>query len=289
MTKKAKNKNKLREKLTSKYRLVVINEDTFEERFTFKLNRLNVFVFGGFFSILIIVLTSTLIAFTPIKQYIPGYSSTKLKKKATKLVYKTDSLEQIVKLNEVYIDRVKQLLVGKISEVSFNKDSILEVMKYDKDSFNLNPSSEDLAFRKEIEAEDRFSLFNPAVKKAEVVFSAPAEGTLVDAYNPIKKHYAVDLALETGEPVKSVADGTVIFTAWTAQTGHVIIIEHAQGFISVYKHNSTIHKQQGDIVKGGEVIATSGNTGELTTGPHLHFELWNSGYAVNPEDYIDFK
>lgn len=289
MTQKTKNKSKLREKLTYKYRLVVINENTFEEKFTFKLNRLNVFVFGGLFSIIIIVLTSLLIAFTPIKEYIPGYSSTALKRKATKLVYKTDSLKQVVKVNEAYIDRVKQLLVGKISEVSFDKDSVLEVIKYDKDSFNLNPSLEDLAFRKEVESEDRFSLFNPAVKKAEVVFSAPAEGSLVDAYDPLKKHYAVDLALETGETIKSVADGTVIFAAWTAQTGHVIIIEHAQGFISVYKHNSAIHKEQGDIVKGGEAIATSGNTGELSTGPHLHFELWNSGYAVNPEDYIDFK
>lgn len=289
MAKKKKNKSKFRKKLTSNYRLVIINENTFEERFAFKLNRLNVFVFGGLISIAIIILTSVLIAFTPIKQYIPGYSSTELKKKATRLVYKTDSLEQAVKVNEAYINRVKELLAGKITEITFDKDSVFNAIKYNKDTFDLNPSEEDLAFRKEIEREDRFSLFNKAVKRTEVVFFSPAEGTLTDTFNPRKKHFGIDLALPTGVPVKSAADGTVIFSAWTAQTGHVVIIEHAQGFISVYKHNSSIHKQQGDIVKAGEVIALSGNTGELTTGPHLHFELWNSGYPVNPENYIDFK
>ncbi|MFD1294918.1 M23 family metallopeptidase [Lutibacter holmesii] len=289
MAKEQKDKGKFRRKLINKYRLVIINEDTFEERLTFRLTRLNVFIFGTLFSIILITGTIFLIAFTPLREYIPGYSSTKLKREATQLVYKVDSLEQVLEVNNLYIDKVRELLTGKISEVQFDKDSVLETIHYDKDSMNLNPSEADLDFRSDIESEDRYSIFNEATKDVDIVFFAPVSGTLTDRYNPKKKHFAVDIAVETNTPVKSVADGTVIFAEWTAQTGHVIIVEHTGGFISIYKHNTALHKQQGDLVKSGEVIASAGDTGELSTGPHLHFELWNEGYPVNPINYIDFE
>lgn len=289
MAKETKDKRKFRQKLVNKYRMVIINEDTFEERLTFKLTRLNVFIFGGIFSILLIIGTIFLIAFTPLREYIPGYSSTKLKKEATQLVYKVDSLQQILLVNNMYIDNVKELLTGKISEVQFDKDSIFQVVNLDKDSVNLEPSQADLEFRLDIESEDRYSIFNEATKDAGIVFFAPVSGTLTDGYNLKSKHFAVDIAVEQGTPVKSVADGTVIFAEWTAQTGHVVIVEHTGGFISIYKHNTALHKEQGDLVKSGEVIASAGDTGELSTGPHLHFELWNEGYPVNPINYIDFE
>jgi murein DD-endopeptidase MepM/ murein hydrolase activator NlpD len=289
MAKKPKNKIKFRQKLVNKYRLVVLNEDTFEEKVSFKLTRLNVFIFGGLFSILLIVGTIFLIAFTQLREYIPGYSSTKLKKDATQLIYKVDSLEQVLEVNNLYIQKVRELLTGEISEVLFDKDSVLEVIKYDKDTINLSPSEADLEFRLDIESENRYSIFNEATKDVDIVFFAPVVGTLTDGYNPKTKHFAVDIAVEMGTPVKSVADGTVIFAAWTSETGHVIIVEHSGGFISVYKHNTTLHKEQGDLVKSGEVIASAGNTGEFSTGPHLHFELWNEGYPVNPINYIDFE
>ncbi|MCF6168897.1 M23 family metallopeptidase [Lutibacter sp.] len=289
MAKTPKNKGKFREKLISKYRLVILNEDTFEEKISFKLTRLNVFILGGLFSVLLIVGTIFLIAFTPLREYIPGYSSIKLKKEATQLVYKVDSLEQVLKVNNVYIEKVRELLTGEISDVQFDKDSVLQSIHYDKDTINLDPSDEDLEFRQEVERTDRYSIFNQATKGAEIVFFAPVSGTITDGYNPEKKHFAVDIAVEMGTPVKSIADGTVIFAEWTADTGHVIIIEHTGGFISVYKHNTALHKQQGDLVKSGEVIASAGNTGEFSTGPHLHFELWNEGYPVDPTNYIDFE
>lgn len=289
MAKKSKNKGKFRQKLINKYRLVVLNEETFEEKLSFKLTRLNVFIFGSLFSILLIVGTIYLIAFTPLKEYIPGYSSTKLKKEATQLVYKSDSLQQILEVNNLYIQKVRELLTGEVSEVLFDKDSVLEVMKYDKDTINLSPSDADLEFRLDIESENRYSIFNEATKDVDIVFFAPVVGTLTDGYNAKTKHFAVDIAVEMGTPVKSVADGTVIFAAWTSETGHVIIVEHSGGFISVYKHNTSLHKEQGDLVKSGEVIASAGNTGEYSTGPHLHFELWNEGYPVNPVNYIDFE
>lgn len=289
MTKNKKNRIKFRQKLINKYRLVVLNEDTFEEKVSFKLTRLNVFILGSVFSILLIVGTIYLIAFTPLKEYIPGYSSTKLKKEATQLIYKADSLEQVLEVNNLYIQKVRELLTGEISEVMFDTDSVLEVMKYDKDTINLGPSEADLEFRLDIESENRYSIFNEATKDVVIVFFAPVVGTLTDGYNPKTKHFAVDIAVEMGTPVKSVADGTVIFAAWTSETGHVIIVEHSGGFISVYKHNTSLHKEQGDLVRSGEVIASAGNTGEYSTGPHLHFELWNEGYPVNPINYIDFE
>jgi murein DD-endopeptidase MepM/ murein hydrolase activator NlpD len=283
---KQKKQSKLKEKLTFKYRFVVLNEDTFEERFSFKLNRLNAFVFGGLFSILLITLTILLIAFTPLKEYIQGYSSTELKKEATDLVYKVDSLNQVLSVNDLYIQNIQQVLKGEIKRVSFNKDSVLSQLRIDEIDFA--PSSVDSAFRAEVEQQDRYSVFQEATRNSDIVFTAPIKGEVTENYNDREKHFAIDIAVDKDTPVKAVADGTVIFRGVTADTGYVIVLEHNQGFISVYKHNSTIYKEQGDLVKSGEVIATAGSTGSFSTGSHLHFELWNEGYPVNPVNYINF-
>lgn len=281
-------KRKFRQKLIDKYRLVVLNENTFEEKLSFKLNRLNIFVYGSLFSIFLIVGTLFLIAYTPLKEYIPGYASTKLKKEASALIYKADSLEQVVKANNLYLNKVQELLTGKIDTLKINKDSIIQSYNFNKDTVNLMPSKNDLDFRSEIERDDRYSLFHQAKKSSNVVFFAPISGAITERFNINKKHFAIDIAVKEGTPVKAVADGTVIFASWTSDTGNVIIVEHKGGFISIYKHNAILLKQQGDIVQSGEVIASSGNTGEFSTGAHLHFELWYNGQPVNPENYIEF-
>ena len=254
MAKKHPNKKKFKQKLIDKYRMVVINEDTFEEKISFKISRLNVFIFGGLLSILLIGLTTVLIAFTPIKEYIPGYSSTKLKRQASDLVFKIDSLENALAVNEVYIDKVRKVLTGDVVGFEFNKDSVLESVKFDKDSMLTDASEIDSLFRIEVEEEDKFSFFKEAKKEVDIVFFAPITGAITQEYNINQKHFAIDIAVKTGTPVKAVSDGTVIFAEWTAQTGHVIILEHAKGYISIYKHNGSLHKQQGDLVKSGEVI-----------------------------------
>jgi len=289
MAKKDTNKRKLKQKWIDKYRMVIINEDTFEEKVSFKLSRLNVFVYGSLFAIMLIALTTLLIAFTPLKEYIPGYSSTEFKKQATELTFKIDSLENVLAVNDVYINKIKKVLTGDVKDLDFDKDSVFEVVKYDKDSLATKSSEIDSLFRLEVEREDKFSFFEEAKKDADIVFFAPISGPISAGYSNDEKHFAVDIVVNTGTPVKAVSDGTVIFAEWTASTGHVIILEHAKGFISVYKHNGALHKQQGDLVKSGEVIASSGSTGELTTGPHLHFELWSDGYPVNPINFIDFE
>ena len=289
MAKSEKKSKKIKKKLLHKYRLVILNEDTFEERLSLNLNRLNVFVLGTLSAIFLIAFTTLLIAFTPLKEYIPGYSSTALKKKAIALSFNTDSLQRVIDFNEKYFASIKQVLQGEVSVADFDKDSIIEAVRQEASEVDLSPIKEDSILRDKVDKEDKYSLFETATSKANFVFFPPVNGVISEPYNVKTKHYAVDIVVEENTPIKAAADGTVIFAEWTAQTGHVIIIEHSFGLISVYKHNASLTKTQGDLVKSGEVIATAGNTGELTTGPHLHFELWSDGYPVNPTNFIDFK
>lgn len=285
--KKEKRTKKIKRKLLHEYRLVVLNENTFEERFSFKLNRLNVFVFSMIFAVFLIVITTLLIAFTPLREYIPGYSSTKLKKKATMLTYKTDSIERVLMINAQYLASIKKVLTGDVKTVNFNKDSIIKAAELDLSEVDLTPSKTDSLLREMVSHEDKY---NPLVGSSEVSFVlfAPVKGTISEGYDPKKKHFAIDIVTTKNTPVKSTANGTVIFAEWTVETGYVIIVEHNNNLISVYKHNALLRKEQGELVKAGEVIATVGNTGEFSTGPHLHFELWRDGYPINPTNFIDF-
>ncbi|QLE03087.1 M23 family metallopeptidase [Galbibacter sp. BG1] len=289
MSKKKKKRKQIKKKLLHKYRLVILNEDTFEEKLSFKLNRLNVFVLGTLFAIFIIAFTTLLIAFTPLREYIPGYSSTHLKRQAIDLTYKADSLTARLRANELYYDKIQKVLKGEINTQEVNKDSLFEEFRKDTIVANLVPNKQDSLLRERVANEDRYNLFESATTNSDFVLFPPVNGTLSQKYNAKEKHYAVDILAPKDTPIKSVADGMVIFAEWTAETGYVCIIEHGSGLISVYKHNSSLSVQQGDLVKAGEVVAIIGNTGELTTGPHLHFELWSEGYPVDPTNYIDFQ
>lgn len=286
---KKDNEKKFRKKLLHKYRLVILNEDTFEERFAIKLTRLNVFVILSLGTILLIAGTIFLIAFTSLKEYIPGYSSTALKKQATVLNYKTDSLQQVINLNEQYYASIKKVLTGDVTSLEFNRDSIIDAASIDASQLDLKPTKEDSLLRDLVDKEDKYNVFESTISSTNFVLFPPVNGTISEGYNIKDKHFAVDIVVAKDTPVKATADGTVIFAEWTASTGYVVIIEHSYELISVYKHNASITKEQGDLVKSGEVIAMAGNAGELTTGPHLHFELWNRGYPVNPTNFIDFN
>lgn len=289
MANKKTKQKKLAKKLLHKYRLVILNEDTFEERFAIKLTRLNVFVIMSLSAIILITLTTVLIAFTPLREYIPGYSSTALKKEATTLNFKTDSLQQVIKMNEQYFESIKRVLKGDVATVEFNKDSIIKAAELDTEEYNLNPSREDSLLREKVNKEDKYNLFESATSKVNFVLFPPVTGTISEGYNVEEKHYAVDIVVAKGTPVKAAADGVVVLAEWTTQTGYVVIIDHGNGLISAYKHNASLTKEQGDLVKAGEVIAISGDAGELTTGPHLHFELWTDGYPIDPTTFIDFE
>lgn len=288
MAEKKKDK-KFARKLLHKYRLVVLNEDTFEERFAIKLTRLNVFVIVMLSAIILIAGTTFLIAFTSLREFIPGYSSAKLKRQATELNFKTDSLQQVIALNDQYYASIKRVLTGDVKTVQFNRDSIIAAAGNDVAAIKVAATKEDSLLREKVDKEDKYNLFEKNVSGSNYVLFPPVNGTISEPYDLKTKHYAVDIVVAKNTPVKATADGTVIFAEWTAETGYVIIIEHSQELISVYKHNASLTKQQGDLVKAGEVIAMAGNTGEYTTGPHLHFELWSKGYPINPTNFIDFK
>jgi murein DD-endopeptidase MepM/ murein hydrolase activator NlpD len=285
---KDKKKGKFKQKLTDKYRLVVLNDDTFEERFSLKLSRLNVFVLGGVFSILLIAATTVLIAFTPIKEYIPGYSSSKLKAEAIRLTFEAKSLKQKLAILENYTKALKPVLKG---DITYEEVDSLELQSEQTivEESELDATKEDSLFREKIDRETRFAIFNNSKNKVNTVFFAPLTGNISQDFDATSKHFAVDIIAQTGTPIKAIAEGTVIFSGWSAEAGYVIILKHNKEYISVYKHNGNLLKEQGDFVKSGEVIASVGSTGELSTGPHLHFELWKGGYAINPTNLIDFK
>lgn len=289
MKKGEKKRKQITKKLLHKYRLVILNEDTFEERFAIKLTRLNVFVIFSLSAIILVLLTTILIAFTPLREYIPGYSSTALKREATMLNYKTDSLQQVIYMNQQYLESIKRVLKGDVASVEFNKDSIIQAAELDAQNLNINPSREDSLLREKVDKEDKYNLFESATTKASFVLFPPVKGTISEGYNVEEKHFAIDVVVAKDTPVKAIADGTIVLAEWTTQTGYVVIIDHGNGLISAYKHNASLTKEQGDLVKSGEVIAISGNTGELTTGPHLHFELWSDGYPIDPTTFIDFE
>lgn len=289
MAERKKDKKRISKKLLNKYRMVILNEDTFEEKISFKLTRLNVFVLSMLSAIFLIAITTVLIAFTPLREYIPGYSSTALKKQALTLTYKTDSLQRVIDINEKYYESIKKVLQGEISPVEFNRDSIIESAKEEISQLDLQPSKADSILRDKVAKEDKFNLFESATSVSNFVLFPPVSGAISQSYNPEEKHYAIDIVVAKDTPVKATADGTVIFSEWTTETGYVLIIEHSYGLISVYKHNASLTKSQGDLVKAGEVIAMAGNSGEFTTGTHLHFELWSDGYPINPTNFIDFK
>ncbi len=287
----ATQQNKTKRKLTNKYRMVILNEDTFEERFSFKLSRLNVYVFSGIFSILLIVGTLLLISFTPLREYIPGYSSTDVRRKANVLADSLHIMTQKQLANEAKLMAMVKVLKGEVSTTEYveSTDSILKANLDSINKYDIHASKADSIFRAKIENQDKFNVNSNKTINIGTVLFAPVTGTITDAFDDKNQHYAVDVAVQKDAPIKAIADGTVVFSEWSATTGFVIIIEHGNSLLSVYKHNSRLFKNQGELVKSGEVIAAAGSEGTLSTATHLHFELWYNGYPINPTNFMDFE
>lgn len=288
MAAKRLKRKKIAKKLFTKNRLVILNEDTFEEIFSLRLTLMNVFVVATVGAVIIIFVTSYIIAFTPLREYIPGYASTKLKRDATQLALKSDSLQTALNNNEAYIRSIKRILTGDLDYAKLSKDSIIAA-GMEVPSGNLTPDEEELELREEVAKEDKYNLFEKAAPKTGIVLFAPVKGSVTDKFDARKKHFAVDVAVPKNTPIKAALNGNVIFADWTPTNGNCIIVRHNNGFISAYKHAAEITKTQGDVVKTGEVIALAGTTGQESTGVHLHFELWKDGYPIDPEQFIEFE
>ena len=274
-------------KLLTKYRLVLLNDSTYEEKSSFKISRLNVFSILFALMFIIVLITSGILFFTPIREYIPGYSSTTLQKQANLLSYKTDSLKQIVFLNDQYINSLKKVLTGDLETIEYKADSV--VSKDILDLQIIERSKEDSILRQLVDNEDKYNLENINKNKDFYLLSAPISGAVSQNYSIADDHLAIDISVDIGTSVRAVSNGRVILSEWTTQTGYVLIIDHGNDLISVYKHNSKLLKSQGEIVKQDEIIALSGNSGVLTSGPHLHFELWSEGFSIDPNTLINFE
>tara|TARA_B100001996_G_scaffold322860_1_gene267818 strand:+ start:1029 stop:1886 length:858 start_codon:yes stop_codon:yes gene_type:complete len=284
---KEKNKKPFRQRLLNKYRLVILNEATYEERLSYKLSGLNVFLLSALLSLVIVVSTIILIAFTSIKEYIPGYDSTALRTNAINNIETLDSLTTVIEKNQDYINSIGAVITGESTKGEVQKEGERRRLETKNVEFKIN--KEDSMLRRIVEKEDRFNALESASSKVKFVLFSPLYGEVTADFDYGIKHFGTDIAVPSKSPVKSVANGTVVFAEWTLQTGYVVIIEHSFGLTSIYKHNESGLVSQGEKVESGQVIALSGNTGELSTGPHLHFELWRDGNPVDPEDYVLFE
>ncbi|RYZ86402.1 MAG: M23 family metallopeptidase [Proteobacteria bacterium] len=288
MAKQRLKRKKIAKKLFTKNRLVILNEDTFEEIFSLRLTLMNVFVVASVGAVLIIFITTYIIAFTPLREYIPGYASSKLKRDATELALKSDSLQVALQNNEAYIRSIKRILTGDLDYAKLSKDSIIAAGMEIPDG-PLTASDDEIELRDEVKKEDKYNLFEKAAPKTGIVLFSPVTGSITDRFNARQRHYAVDVAVPKNTPIKSVLGGNVIFADWTPTNGNCIIIRHNDGFISAYKHAATLTKEEGDVVRTGEVIALAGTSGQESTGVHLHFELWKDGHPIDPEQFISFE
>ena len=280
---KAKNNKK---QTSSNYRLAVVREDSYEEKFALSLSKRNIFLAISFITLFVILVTAVFIFYTPIREYIPGYDTTKIRMQAVKNLEKIDSIMVSLQKNKQFIESFSSTINGEDFNSIYSENQ--NIQNIELSELDVNISVEDSALRKIVEIEDRFNIIESDKNKISIDLISPANGLISEGFNFSNKHFGVDIVLKERTPIKSISDGIVIFSAWSLNYGYTVVVHHKNKLTSIYKHNESIKVKKGDFVMSGEVIALSGNTGELTTGPHLHFEIWDSQGPLNPEDLISF-
>jgi len=280
------------QRLRAPYRLLIRDDETYEEKLSLRLSRLNVFVITGALAILLVVATVYIIAFTPLREYIPGYADVNLSRNVYELHHRTDSLVGILQTNERYMSNIRRILAGEAPDDLLLETEDTLVRQYT--DIQITHSEADSLLRLEFENQSQnYTLanhFNPSRQQSitGINFFTPLKGHVTSEYDPSKGHFGIDIVAPENAVVKATLSGIVFFTGWTIETGHVIILQHQNNFISVYKHNAVLLKRDGEFVRAGEPVAIVGESGEYLTGPHLHFELWFNGNPVNPRDYMLF-
>ena len=278
------------QKLRNKYRLLLINDTTFEERFSMRLTRMNVLLLAVAAFTIHGLFVTAVIVFTPLKRYIPGYSDQETRMNAYRSTVLADSLGVVMQEQELYVQNLRNVLSGQLPADSAN---VLAPVKI-PDAADLVPGRADSLMRARLAREQAYSLDEgkETVDRrnlSSVFFFAPLQGIVTTTFDRSEGHFGIDVVTKADAAVKACLDGTVILSSWTTDGGHVIQVQHRNDLVSVYKHNSVLLKRVGDRVKAGEAIAIVGNSGELTNGPHLHFELWLNGAAVDPQAYMVFQ
>ena len=277
------------DKIRHLYRLSIYRDETYEEVLNLRLSRLNVFVVGGSFIILFLAIVVSIIAYTPVREFIPGYPDENTLRTIHENAVLVDSLAMEIKRRDRYFDNMKMIISGKEpNNYETSQDTNISYKDLD-----FSRSSEDSVIRQMFEGKSDYDLSIVTPKStiasiSQLHFFPPVKGLVTNSFNTETNHYGTDIVSGANEVVKATLDGTVTMATWTLETGWVIQLQHSNNLISIYKHNAELLKRVGDYVKAGEPIAIIGNSGELTTGPHLHLELWYNGVPLNPEDYISF-
>ena len=277
-------------RLLSKYRFSIYNDSSHYELFVIRTSGLGILISTILTVMIIITSVTILIAFTSLKELIPGYPDTETRRKIVSTALRADSLEQVMTRWDGYLSNIQRIMENE------KPIDIEAIFNHPADSLNassnsrLTRSRQDSLLRKEVQQQEQFSALkrNPLQQLDGVLFFPPVKGVVSDGFSVAKKHYAIDIAAPQNSVVHTVLNGTVIFSQWTDDTGFVIQIQHDNNLISVYKHNVKLLKKTGDRVKAGDAIALVGNSGSITTGAHLHFELWHNGSPIDPAKYITF-
>jgi len=286
---KDKKKNSFWNRWRFKYRFVILNSENFEERLSFNISRLNVFLLSCVTITLLMGGTALVIAFSPLREYIPGYTSTNIRRQMVTLNHLSDSLNTELINRERYLQNIKNIIEGR--DIDTNTSSSWKRMSA-QEEITVDRTPEDSLLREQVEAEEKFNFFgttnmdNQSVEN--LLFFVPVKGLVTQSFNIEDEHYGVDVVTKENELIKSTLSGVVVFSSWTSETGNVIAVQHENNLLSIYKHNSVLLKDQGERVVAGEAIAIIGNSGKWSSGPHLHFELWYNNNPVNPEQYILF-
>ncbi len=274
-----------------RFRFSVVNDTTFEEVWRIRLTKYNAFLLISFMILFLIAATTCLIAFTNLREFIPGYPDVTMRRNILMSAIRLDSLDRELALRDKYFANLNAIISGKEPVDLF---SIQDTSgKYNSIAFNTSP--EENAMREKVENEERFNLTLGPVSPESVTslaglhFFPPVKGIISGKYDPRTKHFGTDIVTKPKAPVSAVLDGTVIFTGWTMETGYVIEVQHSNNIVSVYKHNANLLKETGDLVRAGEPISIVGDSGEIyTSGPHLHLEIWYKGNSLDPEKHIIF-
>lgn len=281
--------------IDDKHRLVVVNDETFQEERSFRLTGFNVFAVIGSIIMIVSLITMLLMIYTPLRQLVPQSNNIEVRSQISEMYLLLDSLQQNIESKDTYIAQMRGVMFEKFE---YEKDvEKIEANKKENalaEDFSTQKSEELKELIARVDTEEELgnlvesTLLETATVDA-IIFMPPIRGIVSDSFAPFRGHYGTDIVAPKGELIKATQRGTVILSTWSANTGHMIGIQHDNNTISFYKHNSVLLKKEGDKVHAGEGIAVIGNTGELTSGSHLHFELWFNGQPINAERYISFR
>jgi len=285
--KKNNSKERFLQKMRNKYRLIIYNDTTFQTTWSIHITRIKFFLIGVVIAMLLFFMTAFIIVYTPVNRLIPGFYTPNIRKMIVRNAVMVDSLEDEINMRDEYLKKIQTVIKGDVpDDADYSRDTTAFLVKPE---FQPYDSVHDSIFKQKLlEEKINLSVQKKPSELFQIHFFIPLKGMISQKFDRVINHLAVDIVGLPDSRISATLPGTVVFVGWTTDAGYVICIQHQNNLLSVYKHNSQLLKEEGDHVEAGEVIALMGNTGELTTGPHLHFELWYKGIPIDPEKYIDF-